>query len=178
MWGALPQSRVVGRLSAATEAAASREPGGSQGPQTPSEWLGLQRLDDVRRAQDDLRTDVKEQIAEVKEHIAGLRTDVKEQIAEVKEQFSDLRTEVKEQIAELKEQFSDLRAEVKEQIAEVKEQFSDLRADMKALDGKMERQYTTLDGKIDRLRTDQRWFIGVLCVAIIGLLAKLFLPAA
>ncbi len=160
MWGALPQSRVVGRLSAATEAAASREPGGSQGPQTPSEWLGLQRLDDVRRAQDDLRTDVKEQIAEVKEHIAGLRTDVKEQIAEVKEQFSDLRTEVKEQIAELKEQFSDLRA------------------DMKALDGKMERQYTTLDGKIDRLRTDQRWFIGVLCVAIIGLLAKLFLPAA
>lgn len=69
----------------------------------------------------------------------------------------------------------------------------DLRTDMKALDAKfdmkidaleakfdskMDRHYATLDGKIDRLRTDQRWFIGVLCVAIIGLLAKLFFPAA
>ena len=123
-------------MSAAAEMAAGHEPGGPQGPQTPSvEWLILQRLEDLRRTQDDLRTDVKEQI-------------------------------------------TDLRTDVKEQVGEVKEQVANLRADIKALDAKVERQYATLDGKIDRLRTDQRWFIGVLCVAIIGLLAKLFLPAA
>ena len=85
---------------------------------------------------------------------------------------------VLQRLEDLRRGLDDLRADVKEQVGEVKQQVADLRADMKALDAKMERQYTTLDGKIDRLRTDQRWFIGVLCVAIIGLLAKLFLPAA
>ena len=46
------------------------------------------------------------------------------------------------------------------------------------LEAKMERQYTALDTKTDRLRGEQRWFIGVLLVAIIGLLVKVLLPGA
>ncbi len=46
------------------------------------------------------------------------------------------------------------------------------------LEARMERQYTGLDMKIDRLRGEQRWFIGVLLVAIIGLLVKVLLPGA
>ena len=40
------------------EAAATREPGGPQGPVDAS-WLILQRLDDLRRAQDALQADLK-----------------------------------------------------------------------------------------------------------------------
>lgn|GEM_PF-2353627 len=43
---------------AASEVAASKEPGGPQGP-VDATWLILQRLDDLRRAQDELRADMK-----------------------------------------------------------------------------------------------------------------------
>ena len=89
---------------ATSEAAAAKDPGGPQGPQTPSvEWLILQRLDDLRRGQDDLR------------------------------------------------------------------------ADMKALDTKLDTQINKLDAKIDSLRN---WSLGLLLLAILGLLAKLLIPGA
>lgn len=89
---------------ATSEAAATNDPGGPQGPQTPGvEWLILQRLDDLRRAQDDLR------------------------------------------------------------------------ADMKALDTKLDTQINKLDAKIDSLRN---WSLGLLLLAILGLLAKLLIPGA
>lgn len=67
-------ARRLGAM-AASEAAATREPaGGPPGPATPgTEWLILQRLDDLGRAQDEQRTEAREQV--------GLRADVKEQIA-------------------------------------------------------------------------------------------------
>ena len=96
---------------ATSEAAAAKEPGGPQGPQTPGvEWLILQRLDDLRRAQDDLRRGQ-----------------------------------------------------------------DDLRADMKALDTKLDTQINKLDAKIDSLRN---WSLGLLLLAILGLLAKLLIPGA
>jgi len=81
-----------------------QDPLGPQGPLTPSvDWLILQRLDDLRRAQDDLR------------------------------------------------------------------------ADMKALDTKLQTQINKLDAKIDSLRN---WSLGLLLLAILGLLAKLLIPGA
>ena len=89
---------------ATSEAAAAKDPGGPQGPQTPGvEWLILQRLDDLRRAQDELRVDVK------------------------------------------------------------------------ALDTKLDTQINKLDAKIDSLRN---WSLGLLLLAILGLLAKLLIPGA
>ena len=120
---------------AAGEAAATKEPGGPREPVDVS-WLILQRLDDLRRAQDDLR-------GEVKEQIAGLRR-----------AQDDLRGEVREQIAELRRAQDDLRGEVKEQIAELR---------------------TDLNTKIDSLRN---WSLGLLLLAILGLLAKLLIPGA
>ena len=60
------------------EVATAQEPGGPRGPD--ASWLILQRLDDLRRAQDELRAEVKEQVADLR--------------AEVKEQGSDLRAEI------------------------------------------------------------------------------------
>ena len=112
---------------AASEAAAAQEPGGPRGPVDTS-WLILQRLDDLRRAQDELRAEVKEQIA-------------------------------------------DLRADVKQRLA-------DLRADVKELDAKMD---ANIDGVRKDLSTEiaslRNWSLGLLLLAIVGLLAKLLIPA-
>ena len=43
---------------ATNEAAAAKEPGGPPGPMDAA-WLILQRLDDLRRAQDDMRADLR-----------------------------------------------------------------------------------------------------------------------
>ena len=64
---------------AASEAAAAQEPGGPRGPVDTS-WLILQRLDDLRRAQDDLRADVKALDAKVDSKIDGLRKDLETKI--------------------------------------------------------------------------------------------------
>ena len=89
---------------AASEAAAAKEPGGPQGP-VDATWLILQRLDDLRRAQDEVRADVRALDAKVDTKIDGLRKD--------------------------------------------------------------------LDTKIDSLRN---WSLGLLLLAILGLLAKLLIP--
>ena len=64
---------------AASEAAAAKEPGGPQGP-VDTAWLILQRLDDLRRAQDDLRADVKALDAKVD----GVRKDLSVEIASLR----------------------------------------------------------------------------------------------
>jgi len=87
---------------ATNEAAAAKEPGGPPGPMDAA-WLILQRLDDLRRAQDDMR------------------------------------------------------------------------ADLRALDAKLEAKAGALDAKIESVRT---WSIGLLLLAVVGLLAKLLIPGA
>ena len=64
---------------AASEAAATKEPGGPQGP-VDATWLILQRLDDLRRAQDEVRADVKALDAKVDSKIDGLRKDLETKI--------------------------------------------------------------------------------------------------
>jgi len=51
----------------------------------------------------------------------------------------------------------------------------DLRADVKALDAKLDTKIDKLDTKIDSLRN---WSLGLLLLAILGLLAKLLIPGA
>jgi hypothetical protein len=64
---------------AANEAAAAKEPGGPQGP-VDATWLILQRLDDLRRAQDELRADVK--ALDVK--VDGVRKDLSAEISSLR----------------------------------------------------------------------------------------------
>jgi uncharacterized protein YlxW (UPF0749 family) len=64
---------------AASEAAAAKEPGGPQGP-VDTAWLILQRLDDLRRAQDELRADVKALDAKVD----GVRKDLSAEISSLR----------------------------------------------------------------------------------------------
>ena len=64
---------------AASEAAAAKEPGGPQGP-VDATWLILQRLDDLRRAQDEVRADVKALDAKVD----GVRKDLSAEIASLR----------------------------------------------------------------------------------------------
>ena len=113
---------------AANEAAAAQEPGGPRGP--TEMWLLTQRLDDIRRGQDDLR-------------------------------------------AEMKEQIADLRRSQDELRAEVKEQMYGLRTDVKALDAKIDGARKDLSAEIASLRN---WSLGLLLLAILGLLAKLLIP--
>jgi septal ring factor EnvC (AmiA/AmiB activator) len=61
---------------AGAELAAAQEPGGPRGPVDVS-WLILQRLDDLRRAQEELRRAQDELRAEVRQEVASLRTDLK-----------------------------------------------------------------------------------------------------
>ena len=68
---------------AASEAAAAKEPGGPQGP-VDATWLILQRLDDLRRAQDELRSDVKALDAKVDSKIDALRKDLTGEINSVR----------------------------------------------------------------------------------------------
>ena len=120
--------------------AATRDPGGPQGPVDVS-WLILQRLSDIteqlgdlRRSQDQLRAEVKEQVAE-------------------------LRAEVREQVAELRRSQDELRAEAREQFAELRSEIAAVRTDLGA--------------EIASLRN---WPLGLLLLAILGLLAKLLIP--
>ena len=67
---------------------------------------------------------------------------------------------------ELRRAQDELRAEVKEQVAEVKEQVAGLRAEVKE-------QGSDLRAEIASLRN---WSLGLLLLAILGLLAKLLIP--
>ena len=154
---------------AAGEEAATRDPGGPQGPVDVS-WLILQRLSDIteqlgdlRRSQDQLRAEVKEQVAElrveVREQVADLRRSQDQLRAEVKEQVAELRAEVREQVAELRRSQDELRAEAREQFAELRSEIAAVRTDLGA--------------EIASLRN---WSLGLLLLAILGLLAKLLIP--
>ena len=112
----------------ASEAAAAQEPGGPRGP--TEMWLLTQRLDDIRRGQDELR-------------------------------------------AEMKEQIADLRRSQDEVRAEVKEQITDLRTEMGAMHAKIDGARKDLSAEIASLRN---WSLGLLLLAILGLLAKLLIP--
>ncbi len=66
----------------------------------------------------------------------------------------------------------------------------DLRTDIKALDGKIDSKIDALDGKIDanadslrqdlevRIDSVRNWSLGLLLLAILGLMAKLLIPGA
>lgn len=69
-------------------------------------------------------------------------------------------------------------SDIKEQMGDVRRAQDDFRSDLKALEAKMERQGAALDAKPERLRGEQRWFIGVLVLATLGLSAKVLVPGA
>ena len=105
---------------ATNEAAAAKEPGGPPGPMDAA-WLILQRLDDLRRAQDDMRADLRALDAKLEAKAGALE------------------------------------------------------AKLEALDAKLEAKAGALDAKIESVRT---WSIGLLLLAVVGLLAKLLIPGA
>ena len=78
---------------------------------------------------------------------------------------------------DLRRALDDLRAEIKEQITElrteVKEQIADLRTEMGAMDAKIDGVRKDLSAEIASLRN---WSLGLLLLAILGLLAKLLIP--
>jgi uncharacterized protein YlxW (UPF0749 family) len=119
----------------AAEMAAAQEPGGPKGPVDAS-WLILQRLDDLRRAQDELRTEMRA----LEVQVASLRADLEAKVESVR---------------------TDLEAKVES-----------VRTDLEA---KVESVRTDLEAKIESVRT---WSLGLLLLAILGLLAKLLLPGA
>ena len=112
---------------AGSDVAATREPGGPQGPVDAS-WLILQRL-----------------------------SDIKEQMGELRQQVGDLH-----------------RAQ------------DDFRDSLQALDTKIDSRVDGLCRDIDSVRRDldaeidsvRNWSLGLLLLAILGLLAKLLLPGA
>jgi hypothetical protein len=75
---------------AASEAAAAKEPGGPQGP-VDATWLILQRLDDLRRAQDEVRADVKALDAKVDSKIDALRKDLTGEISSLRSEIDSVR---------------------------------------------------------------------------------------
>ena len=98
---------------ATSETAAAKEPGGPQGPQTPStEWLILQRLDDIRRAQDQLRTDMKEQVDDIRRAQDQLRADMKEQVDDIRRAQDELRADVKALDAKLDAKIESVRGQM------------------------------------------------------------------
>ena len=120
---------------AMSEAAATQDAGGPRGPEGPgasTDWLILQRLDDLRRGQDEMRAEVK-----------GLG-------------------------GEIKAVENKLNGEIKSLGGEIKALDQKLSGEIKTLDTKME-------SKIDSVRN---WSLGLLLLAIVGLLAKLLLPGA
>jgi hypothetical protein len=89
---------------AGAELAAAQEPGGPRGPVDAS-WLILQRLDDLRRAQDELR-------AEVKQEIASMRADVKALDAKIESVRADLDAKIESVRADLDAKIESVRADL------------------------------------------------------------------
>ena len=79
-------------------------------------------------------------------------------------------SDIKDQVAEVRRSQDDLRAEVKEQVGELR---AEVKADIKALDAKIDAVQTGLRVEIASLRN---WSLGLLLLAILGLLAKLLIP--
>lgn len=74
----------------ASEAAAAKEPGAPQLP-VDTAWLILQRLEDGRRAQDDLRADVKALDAKVDSKIDALRKGLADEINSLRSKIDSVR---------------------------------------------------------------------------------------
>ena len=144
--------------TASAEMAATQEPGAPGGrPPAYPVWLLAQRVEDLQRAQGETRAAVQALDAKID------ALDAKgEHRVEALEAKMEHRVDALE--AKMDRRVDALEAKV------------DHRSD--GLEAKIERQYTALDTKMDRLRGEPRWFIGVLLVAIIGLLVKVLLPGA
>jgi uncharacterized protein involved in exopolysaccharide biosynthesis len=165
-------------LVAGAELAAAQEPGGPRGPVDAS-WLILQRLSDLkeqmadlRRAQDEVRVDVKAlnaKIESVRTHldakIESVRTDLDAKIESVR---TDLDARIESVRTDLDARIESVRTHLDAKIESVR---GDLRADAKAL-----------DAKVESVRRDTlglwRWSLALLLVPILGLLAKLLIPGA
>jgi uncharacterized protein YlxW (UPF0749 family) len=80
----------------AAEVAAAQEPGGPRGPVDVS-WLILQRLDDLRRAQDELRADVRALDAKVE----SVRRDLGARIDNVDAKVESVRRDLSARIDSL-----------------------------------------------------------------------------
>lgn len=78
-------------------------------------WLIIQRLDDLRRAQDDFRAEMKDLRMYVDAHVAGLRADLRD----LRGELGDLRTYVDAQVKELRGYVEDQIAEVRRDIRQV-----------------------------------------------------------
>jgi DNA repair exonuclease SbcCD ATPase subunit len=154
-------------LVAGAELAAAQEPGGPRGPVDAS-WLILQRLSDLkeqmadlRRAQDEVRVDVKALNA----RIESVRTHLDAKIESVR---TDLDARIESVRTHLDARIESVRADLAAKIESVR---GDLRADAKAL-----------DAEVESVRRDTlglwRWSLALLLVPILGLLAKLLIPGA
>ena len=91
--------------------------------------------------------------------------DLSKQVAEVKQDGAQFRTEVRQDIAQLRgemhDQINGLRGEMRDQI--------------NGLRGEMHDQINGLRGEMASLR---QWSLGLVLLAILGMLAKLLLPTA
>ena len=134
---------------AGAELAAAQEPGAPRSPVDAS-WLILQRLDDLRRAQDELRADMKALDAKIESVRDELRADTKALDAKI----DTVR-------AELEDRIDTVRVDLEAKIDTV-------RVDLEAKIESVRRESLGL----------WRWSLALLLVPILGLLAKLLLPSA
>jgi len=139
---------------AASEAAAGREPGGPQGPGVGAEWLILQRLSDIKEQLGDLRRG----LDEVRHGQEDLRAGLLAVDARISAESATLDARISAESATLDARISAASATLDARIG--------------AESAMLRRE---LDVKIDGLRT---WSLGLLLLAILGLLAKLLIPGA
>ena len=93
------------------------------------------------------KSELKEDIANVRAEVAALRTELKEDIADVRAEVTALRTELKQDIA-------DVRTEFKEDIANVRTEIATLRTELKQDIAKVEMRLSATENKM------VKWFIG------------------
>ncbi|NBU38171.1 MAG: hypothetical protein EBS32_08060 [Actinobacteria bacterium] len=128
---------------------------------TPRDWDDVVRVHQLDAAIGGLRSELKQDITEVRLEIGGLRSELKQDITDVRLEIGDLRSELKQDIADVRLEIAGLRDELKQEI-------TDLRTEVRTGFAEMRTEMTLLIST--EIRRQTQWIIGVLTSLSVALI--------
>ena len=129
----------------------------------------LNRYDEASRKElatrgdlQDVRSELKEDIQDVRTEIQNVRTELKEDIQNVRNEIQNVRTELKEDIQNVRNEIQDVRTELKEDIQDVRLEVEKVRAQSRESELRLQAEIEKVRKEIQGTETRLiKWQLGI-----------------